>query len=287
MPMVQELVRKLTNKEPNKSVNPDEVVAIGAALQAGVLAGEVNDVLLLDVTPLSLGLETMGSVMTTLIPRNTTIPTRKSEIFSTAEDSQTAVDIHVLQGERPMAADNSTLGIFRLEGIPAAPRGMPQIEVTFDIDANGILNVSATDKASGKSQQITITASTNLSEADVKRMVNEAEQHAADDKRRRELIEARNTADQTIYQTQKSLENLNGQAPSGLKQEVESKIAELQEAVKGEDANRIRQLTQEVQQASMAIGQASYQDSGETAAPNANGQSSTDEDIVEGEFEAA
>jgi molecular chaperone DnaK len=287
MPMVQELVRKLTNKEPNKSVNPDEVVAIGAALQAGVLAGEVNDVLLLDVTPLSLGLETMGSVMTTLIPRNTTIPTRKSETFSTAEDSQTAVDIHVLQGERPMAADNSTLGIFRLEGIPAAPRGMPQIEVTFDIDANGILNVSATDKASGKSQQITITASTNLSEADVKRMVNEAEQHAADDKRRRELIEARNTADQTIYQTQKSLENLNGQAPSGLKQEVESKIAELQEAVKGEDANRIRQLTQEVQQASMAIGQASYQDSGETAAPNANGQSSTDEDIVEGEFEAA
>jgi molecular chaperone DnaK len=286
MPMVQELVRKLTNKEPNKSVNPDEVVAIGAALQAGVLAGEVNDVLLLDVTPLSLGLETMGSVMTTLIPRNTTIPTRKSEIFSTAEDSQTAVDIHVLQGERPMAADNSTLGIFRLEGIPAAPRGMPQIEVTFDIDANGILNVSATDKASGKSQQITITASTNLSESDVKRMVNEAEQHAADDKRRRELIEARNTADQTIYQTEKSLNSLNGQAPAALKQEVESKIAELQEALKGEDTARIQQLTQEVQQAGMAIGQASYQD-GETAAPNANGQSSTDEDIVEGEFEAA
>jgi molecular chaperone DnaK len=177
-------------------------------------------------------------------------------------------------------------GIFRLEGIPAAPRGIPQIEVTFDIDANGILNVNATDKASGKSQQITITASTNLSEADVKRMVNEAEQHAADDKRRRELIEARNTADQTIYQTEKSLSNLNGQAPDALKQEVESKIAELQEAVKGEDANRIRQLTQEVQQASMAIGQASYQD-GETAAPNVNGQTGADEDIVEGEFEAA
>ncbi|MFZ0545191.1 MAG: molecular chaperone DnaK [Candidatus Promineifilaceae bacterium] len=291
MPMVQELVRKLTNKEPNKSVNPDEVVAIGAALQAGVLAGEVDDVLLLDVTPLSLGLETMGAVMTTLIPRNTTIPTRKSEIFSTAEDGQTAVDIHVLQGERPMAADNSTLGIFRLEGIPAAPRGIPQIEVAFDIDANGILNVSATDKASGKSQQITITASTNLSENDVKRMVNEAEQHAAEDKRHRELIEARNMADQTVYQTEKSLSNLNGQAPAAMKQEVESKIAALQEAAKSEDAARIRQLTQELQQASMAIGQAAYQPTGEATGSSSNGHTNghTDEgeDIVEGEFEAA
>ena len=289
MPMVQELVRKLTRKEPNKSVNPDEVVAIGAALQAGVLAGEVDDVLLLDVTPLSLGLETMGSVMTTLIPRNTTIPTRKSEIFSTAEDSQTAVDIHVLQGERPMAADNSTLGIFRLEGIPAAPRGMPQIEVTFDIDANGILNVNATDKASGKSQQITITASTNLSEADVQRMVNEAETHAAEDTRRRELIEARNMADQTIYQTEKNLNNLNGQAPDALKQEVEGKIAELQEAVKGEDVGRIRQLMQEVQQAGMAVNQAAHQPTGDTTTASGNGTGRTDEgeDIVEGEFEAA
>jgi molecular chaperone DnaK len=288
MPMVQELVRKMTNKEPNKSVNPDEVVAIGAALQAGVLSGEVDDVLLLDVTPLSLGLETMGAVMTTLIPRNTTIPTRKSEIFSTAEDSQTAVDIHVLQGERPMAADNSTLGVFRLEGIPAAPRGVPQIEVTFDIDANGILNVSATDKASGKSQQITITASTNLSEADVQRMVKDAEQNAAEDKSRRELIEARNAADQTIYQTEKSLSNLNGQAPEAMKQEVESKIAQLQEAVQAEDTARIRQLTEEVQQAGMAIGQAAYQPGAETAAPDSNGTGQTDEgeDIVEGEFEA-
>jgi molecular chaperone DnaK len=288
MPMVQELVRKMTNKEPNKSVNPDEVVAIGAALQAGVLSGEVDDVLLLDVTPLSLGLETMGAVMTTLIPRNTTIPTRKSEIFSTAEDSQTAVDIHVLQGERPMAADNSTLGVFRLEGIPAAPRGVPQIEVTFDIDANGILNVSATDKASGKSQQITITASTNLSEADVQRMVKDAEQNAAEDKSRRELIEARNAADQTIYQTEKSLSNLNGQAPEAMKQEVESKIAQLQEAVQAEDTARIRQLTEEVQQAGMAIGQAAYQPGAETAAPDGNGTGQTDEgeDIVEGEFEA-
>jgi molecular chaperone DnaK len=277
----------MTGKEPNKSVNPDEVVALGAALQAGVLAGDVNDVLLLDVTPLSLGLETMGSVMTTLIPRNTTIPTRKAEIFSTAEDSQTAVDIHVLQGERPMAADNSALGIFRLEGIPAAPRGIPQIEVAFDIDANGILNVSATDKASGKSQQITITASTNLNEAEVQRMVNEAEKNAAEDKRRRELIEARNMADQTIYQTEKSLNSMNGQAPAAMKQEVESKIAELREALQGEDASRIRQLTQEVQQASMAIGQAAYGEGNETAAPNENGHSPKDEDIVEGEFEAA
>jgi molecular chaperone DnaK len=227
--------------------------------------------------------------MTTLIPRNTTIPTRKSEIFSTAEDSQTAVDIHVLQGERPMAADNSTLGIFRLEGIPAAPRGMPQIEVTFDIDANGILNVNATDKASGKSQQITITASTNLSEADVQRMVNEAETHAAEDTRRRELIEARNMADQTIYQTEKNLNNLNGQAPDALKQEVEGKIAELQEAVKGEDVGRIRQLMQEVQQAGMAVNQAAHQPTGDTTTASGNGTGRTDEgeDIVEGEFEAA
>jgi molecular chaperone DnaK len=227
--------------------------------------------------------------MTTLIPRNTTIPTRKSETFSTAEDSQTAVDIHVLQGERQMAADNSTLGIFRLEGIPAAPRGIPQIEVTFDIDANGILNVSATDKASGKSQQITITASTNLDKSEIDRMVKEAEQNAAEDKRRRELIEARNMADQTIYQTEKSLDNLNGQAPEAMKQEVQSKIAELQEALKGDDSARIRQLTQEVQQAGMAIGQAAYGNGSETTTTAENGQNpeAEDEDIVEGEFEAA
>ncbi len=297
MPMVQKLVKEMTDKEPNRSVNPDEVVALGAALQAGVLAGDVNDVLLLDVTPLSLGLETLGSVMTTLIPRNTTIPTRKSEIFSTAEDSQTAVDIHVLQGERPMAADNSTLGVFRLEGIPAAPRGMPQIEVAFDIDANGILNVNATDKATGKSQQITITASTNLSDRDVDDMVRQAEQHAADDQRRKELIEARNSADHVIYQVEKSLSGLNGQAPDHLRQPLEAKIAELREAIASEDISRIRQLTNEVQQASMAVGEAAYGQTADQsgASPNGNGASQTGtaeadrdgEDVIEGEFEEA
>jgi molecular chaperone DnaK len=297
MPMVQLLVSDITGQEPNRSVNPDEVVALGAALQAGVLAGDVNDVLLLDVTPLSLGLETLGGVMTTLIPRNTTIPTRKSEIFSTAEDSQTAVDIHVLQGERPMAADNSTLGVFRLEGIPAAPRGMPQIEVSFDIDANGILNVSATDKATGKSQQITITASTNLSDRDVDDMVRQAEQHAEDDRRRKELIEARNMADQVIYQVEKSLDGLNGQAPDQLKQALETKIAQLKDAVKTEDTNRIRQLTDEVQRTSMEIGQAAYDQTAAQSGPVPGGNGShasgdaeprtEGEDIVEGEFEEA
>jgi molecular chaperone DnaK len=287
MPMVQELVRELTGKEPNKTVNPDEVVALGAALQAGVLAGDVNDVLLLDVTPLSLGLETLGGVMTTLIPRNTTIPTRKSEVFSTAEDNQTAVDVHVLQGERPMAADNNALGVFRLEGLPPAQRGIPQIEVTFDIDANGILNVTARDKATGKSQQITITASTNLSESDIHKMVNEAERNAAADQRRRDLIEARNTADQVIYQTERNLQNLNGQAPTAAREHVETTISSLKEALAGEDVTRIRQLTQEVQQAAMAIGEAAYQSepAPNGSAPDMDAQGS-DEDVVEGEFEA-
>src|SRR5512142_2337061 len=199
MLVVQELVRRLTGKDPNKSVNPDEVVAIGAAIQAGVLGGEVKDVVLLDVTPLSLGVETLGGVMTRLIERNTTIPTRKSEIFSTAADGQTAVDIHILQGEREMASDNMTLGKFRLEGIPPAPRGVPQVEVTFDIDANGILNVSAKDKATGKEQRITITASTNLGKDEVDRMVREAQRHASEDNRPKETIQARNEADQVIY----------------------------------------------------------------------------------------
>ncbi len=291
MPMVQELVRSMTGKEPNKSVNPDEVVAIGAALQAGVLAGDVSDVLLLDVTPLSLGLETLGGVMTTLIPRNTTIPTRKSEVFSTAEDNQTAVDIQVLQGERPMAQDNNALSVFRLDGIPPAPRGVPQIEVTFDIDANGILNVTAQDKATGKRQEITITASTNLSESDVDRMVREAEQNAAADQKRRELIEARNTADQTVYQTEKALEGLNGQAPTGLKQQVETQIADLKEAIAGDDAERIKQLTSTLQQTMMQLSQAAQQAAQSTQTASDNGRSDTgasgdDEDIVEGEFEA-
>jgi molecular chaperone DnaK len=205
MPMVQDLVRNLTGKEPHKGVNPDEVVAVGAAIQGGVLAGDVKDVLLLDVTPLSLGIETLGAVMTILIERNTTIPIKKAEVFSTAEDSQTAVDIHVLQGERSMAADNMTLGRFRLDGIPAAPRGVPQIEVTFDIDANGIINVAAQDKATGKEQKVTITASTNLDEQDVDRMVNEAKEHKQEDVKRRELVEARNQADTIAYTTDKSL----------------------------------------------------------------------------------
>ena len=285
MPMVQELVRKLTGKEPNKSVNPDEVVAIGAALQAGVLAGDVTDVLLLDVTPLSLGLETLGGVMTTLIPRNTTVPTRKSETFSTAEDSQTAVDVHILQGERPLAKDNNTLGVFRLEGIPPAPRGIPQIEVTFDIDANGILNVTAKDRATGRSQQVAITASTNLNESEIQRLVREAETHAADDQRRRELIEARNAADQVIYQTEKSLAELNGSAAGG-RGEVDTQIAQLREAMNTEDTDHIRQLTEAVQRAAMALGEAAYrQQSAEQ--PDATEQTGRDEDIVEGEYETA
>ncbi|MFO7662546.1 MAG: molecular chaperone DnaK [Chloroflexota bacterium] len=286
MPMVQELVRKMTGKEPNKSVNPDEVVAIGAALQAGVLAGDVKDVLLLDVTPLSLGLETMGGVMTTLIPRNTTIPTRKSEVFSTAEDNQSAVDIHILQGERPMANDNNTLGVFRLEGLPPAPRGIPQIEVTFDIDANGILNVTAKDKATGRSQQVTITASTNLNEADIQRMVRDAETHAGEDQRRRELIEARNTADQVIYQTEKSLSEMNGSAPEGVASQLESQIAELREAMDSEDTERIRRLTESVQQSATALGEAMYRQT-ETEAGEPPEASGEDEDIVEGEYETA
>jgi len=287
--MVQEKVRELSGLDPNKSVNPDEVVALGAALQAGVLGGEVNDILLLDVTPLSLGLETLGSVMTTLIPRNTTIPSQKAEVFSTAEDGQTAVDVHVLQGERPMAADNATLGVFRLEGIPAAARGVPQIEVSFDIDANGILSVTAKDKATGRSQEITITASTNLTDSDIDRMVRDAEQHAQADQQRRTLVEARNAADQVIYQTEKSLGSLNGQVPDAARQEVETKVSDLREAMSGEDADRIQQLVAEVQQASMAIGEAAYAGSNGSA-PDANGASAgqpDDEDIVEGEYEAA
>lgn len=283
MPMVQELAKRLTGKEPNRSVNPDEVVALGAALQGGVLAGDVNDVLLLDVTPLSLGLETLGGITNVLIPRNTTIPSKKSQIYSTAEDNQTAVDIHIVQGERKMSADNATLGVFRLDGIPPAPRGVPQVEVTFDIDANGILKVTAQDKATGKSQDITITASTNLNDADIDRMVREAEQNAAEDAKRAELIEARNTADQLIYQTEKGLESLNGSAPDGMKEQVDAKIGELREAIAGEDVERIRNLSNDLQQVLMTLNQAaSQQPSGEAQTDPSN-----DDDILEGEFEAA
>jgi len=300
MPMIQDLVRELSGgKEPHKGVNPDEVVAIGAAIQAGVLGGEVKDVLLLDVTPLTLGVETLGGVMTPLIERNTTIPVRKSEIFSTAEDGQTAVTIHVLQGERTMAADNVTLGRFNLEGIPPAPRGIPQIEVTFDIDANGILNVTAQDKATGKEQKITITATTNLSKSEIDEMVREAQRHEAEDRRRRELIEARNTADQLIYQTEKTLRELGDQVPAGDRTTIEQTIEQLKQAKEGEDAARIRQLSEQLQQASYAIGQQMYaqqaatqqsaeQQAGPQAAGGGNGEPQSDdqvgEEFVEGEF---
>jgi molecular chaperone DnaK len=281
MPVVQELVRKMLGKEPNKSVNPDEVVAVGAAIQAGVLGGEVKDVLLLDVTPLSLGVETLGGVMTKLIERNTTIPTRKTEIFSTAADGQTAVDIHILQGEREMAADNISLGRFRLEGIPPAPRGVPQIEVTFDIDANGILNVSARDKATGKEQRITITASTNLSKEEVERMVREAQLHAAEDKARRELVEMKNQADSLAYQAEKSLKELGDKVDSIERSRIEGLIKDLREAIAQENRSRIQQLSSDLQQALFKVSQAAY---GDGAAPGASSSGRKDDGVVEGEY---
>jgi molecular chaperone DnaK len=289
MPMVQDLVRSLTGKEPHKGVNPDEVVAVGAAIQGGVLAGEVKDVLLLDVTPLSLGVETLGSVMTVLIERNSTIPIKKTETFSTAEDSQTAVDIHVLQGERPMAGDNMTLGRFRLEGIPPAPRGLPQIEVTFDIDANGILNVTARDKATGREQKVTITASTNLEKSEVERMVEQAKQHEAEDRKKRELAEVRNAGDTMAYQAEKALRDLGDKVPAGDRSTIEEKVKALQEALKGDDVNRIRQLTEEVQQASYALSQQLYAQQSAAGEGSANGGGGGKEegDVVEGEFREA
>ncbi|WP_322816044.1 molecular chaperone DnaK [Chloroflexus sp.] len=281
MPVVQELVRKMLGKEPNKSVNPDEVVAVGAAIQAGVLGGDVKDVLLLDVTPLSLGVETLGGVMTKLIERNTTIPTRKTEIFSTAADGQTAVDIHILQGEREMAADNITLGRFRLEGIPPAPRGVPQIEVTFDIDANGILNVSARDKATGKEQRITITASTNLSKEEVERMIRDAQAHAAEDKARRELVELKNQADSVAYQAEKSLKELGDKVDGIERSRIEGLIKDLREAIAQEDRNRIQQLSNDLQQAMFKISQAAY---GDGAVPGAGSSARKDDGVVEGEY---
>ncbi|MGB9739444.1 molecular chaperone DnaK [Chloroflexus sp.] len=283
MPVVQELVRKMLGKEPNKSVNPDEVVAVGAAIQAAVLGGEVKDVLLLDVTPLSLGVETLGGVMTKLIERNTTIPTRKTEIFSTAADGQTAVDIHILQGEREMAADNISLGRFRLEGIPPAPRGVPQIEVTFDIDANGILNVSARDKATGKEQRITITASTNLSKEEVERMVREAQLHAAEDKARRELVELKNQADSLAYQAEKSLNELGDKIDSIERGRIENLIKDLREAIAKEERSRIQQLSNELQQAVFKISQAVYGD-GATPGTGGSGSGRKDDGVVEGEY---
>ncbi len=286
MPMVQDFVQSMFGKTPNKSVNPDEVVAIGAALQAGVLGGEVKDVLLLDVTPLSLGVETMGGVMTKLIERNTTIPVQKSEIFSTAADNQTAVDIHVLQGERAMAADNMTLGHFRLEGIPPAPRGVPQIEVTFDIDANGILNVTATDKATGKAQKITVTASTNLSQADVDRLVKEASQHRAEDERRQQLAQARNEADTLLYQAERALNVLGDRVPANDRETIQRQMQTLREAMQRDDVNAIRSASQALQNASYALSQQMYaQDGGATSGGAARPEPG--EDVVEGDFTEA
>src|SRR5688572_4806688 len=284
MPMVQDLVRSLTNgKAPNKGVNPDEVVAIGAAIQAGVLGGDVKDILLLDVPPLSLGVETMGSVMTVMIERNTTIPVRKTETYSTAADNQTAVDIHVLQGERPMANDNMSLGRFRLEGLPPAPRGIPQVEVTFDIDANGILNVTAKDKASGKEQKVTITASTNLNKNDIERMVQEAKQNEAADKQRREVIEVKNTADNLAYQIEKSLRDLGDKVPSAERGEIETKVNELKQAAQGEDVETIKKLTEELQNTFHALSQQLYAQGQPQAQPEGGPDRPQDDDVIEGE----
>jgi molecular chaperone DnaK len=292
MPMAQDLVRSLTHKEPHKGVNPDEVVAVGAAIQGGVLAGDVKDVLLVDVTPLSLGVETLGGVMTALIDRNTNIPIKKSEVFSTADDGQTAVDIHVLQGERPMAGDNMTLGRFRLEGIPPAPRGIPQIEVTFDIDANGILNVGARDRATGREQKVTITASTNLSKTDVEKMVEEAKGHETEDRKRRELADARNQGDGLAYQAEKSLRELGDKVPASDREKIEGSLKSLREALSSDDVQKIRRLTEEVQQASYALGQQMYaqQSQSPQPGPESGGPSggpsgpSGSGDVVEGEF---
>ncbi len=301
MPAVQEAVRKFFNKEPHKGVNPDEVVAIGAAIQAGVLGGEVKDILLLDVTPLTLSVETLGGVATALIERNTTIPTRKSQVFSTASDSQNQVEIHVLQGERPMATDNKSLGKFNLDGIPPAPRGIPQIEVTFDIDANGILKVTALDKATQRSQHITITASSGLSEKEVERMRKDAEAHAEDDRRRKELIEVRNHADNLIYTAEKALRDMGDKVPADVRTRVEEQVTKTRSVMNSEDAEAIRQATDELGQVIQQIGASAYQqgspESGvpggepsgpdDSTGPDGSSAPGGDEDVVDGEFRNA
>ncbi|UCG05247.1 MAG: molecular chaperone DnaK [Desulfobacterales bacterium] len=294
MPAVQERVKRIFAKEPHKGVNPDEVVALGAAIQGGVLKGDVKDVLLLDVTPLSLGIETLGGVMTRLIEKNTTIPTKKSQIFSTAADSQPAVSIHVLQGEREMAANNKTLGRFELVGIPPAPRGVPQIEVTFDIDANGIVNVSAKDKATGKEQSIQITASSGLSQEEIDKLIKDAELHADEDRKKKELVEARNSADALIYSTEKSIKDLGNKVDSTTKSNVEDAIAALKKAMEGEDAQEIKRLSEELTQTSHKLAEAMYQQASQAGQEQAgagaestaqSGGSTADEDVVDADFE--
>ncbi|ANV98837.1 molecular chaperone DnaK [Bradyrhizobium icense] len=280
MPKVQEVVKQLFGKEPHKGVNPDEVVAIGAAIQAGVLQGDVKDVLLLDVTPLSLGIETLGGVFTRIIDRNTTIPTKKSQVFSTAEDNQNAVTIRVFQGEREMAADNKVLGQFDLMGIPPAPRGMPQIEVTFDIDANGIVNVSARDKATGKEQQIRIQASGGLSEADIQKMVKDAEANAAEDKKRREAVDAKNHADALVHSTEKALAEHGSKVEESERRAIEDAVSDLKEALKGDDAEAIKAKTNTLAQASMKLGEAMYKQQAEADAK----RDAAKDDVVDAEF---
>ncbi|NEN87575.1 MAG: molecular chaperone DnaK [Okeania sp. SIO3H1] len=294
IPAVHDIVKKVLGKDPNQSVNPDEVVAVGAAIQAGVLAGEVKDILLLDVTPLSLGVETLGGVMTKIIPRNTTIPTKKSEVFSTAVDGQTNVEIHVLQGEREMSNDNKSLGTFRLDGIPAAPRGVPQIEVTFDIDANGILNVAAKDKGTGKEQSISITGASTLPDSEVERMVKEAEANAAADQERREKIDRKNQADSLAYQAEKQIQELGDKVPEADKTKIEGLIKDLRDAVSQEDDERIQSLTTELQQALYTVSSNIYQQGSPDGAtpppPNGDGaaesssSSAGGDDVIDADF---
>jgi len=289
IPAVQALVKKITGKEPNMTVNPDEVVAVGAAVQAGVLSGDVTDMLLLDVTPLSLGVETMGGVMTTIIARNTTVPTKKSEIFSTAVDGQTNVEIHVLQGERQMAGDNKSLGTFRLDGIPSAPRGIPQIEVTFDIDANGILSVSAKDKGTGKVQSLTISGASTLDKAEVERLVQEADRNAEADRQRREQVDTKNMADSLAYQAEKQLADLNGQVPAAEKSRVEALVKDLRTAITAEDYDQMKSLSQDLQQALMQVGQAIYANANSNGATGSttNGTGTAggnNDDVIDADF---
>ncbi len=284
IPAVQRLVKELLGKEPNQSVNPDEVVAVGAAIQAGVLAGEVKDVLLLDVTPLSLGVETLGGVATKLIPRNTTVPTRKSEIFSTAEDGQTSVEIHVVQGERELARDNKSLGRFKLDGIPPAPRGVPQIEVTFDIDANGILKVTAKDKGSGKEQSISITGASTLDSKEVERMIAEAEKYAAEDRARREKIERRNKADSLAYQAERQLKELGDKISASKRSQIETLVRELRDAIQREDDSAIQSKERELQEALYAMSSELYQQPGAASSSTSGTTSGGSDDVIDADF---